>query len=103
MALRTVGLVDADDSDRRSLRVDGYVRPVRVVAGTAGGRRLVAPPGTDTRPTTDRVREAMFNALESLGAVDGARVLDLFAGSGRARHRGAVARRGLGDVRRQPA
>jgi 16S rRNA (guanine966-N2)-methyltransferase len=55
---------------------------VRVVAGEARGRRLVAPPGRDTRPTLDRVREAVFNALGSLDAVDGARVLDLFAGSG---------------------
>jgi 16S rRNA (guanine966-N2)-methyltransferase len=55
---------------------------VRVVAGTARGRRLVAPAGTATRPTSDRVREATFNALTSLGAVDGAEVLDLFAGSG---------------------
>ena len=55
---------------------------MRVVAGTARGRRLTAPPGTATRPTTDRVREAMFNALTSLGAVDGATTLDAFAGSG---------------------
>jgi 16S rRNA (guanine966-N2)-methyltransferase len=55
---------------------------VRVVAGVARGRRLVAPRGTDVRPTTDRTREAIFNALHSLGAVEGARVLDLFAGSG---------------------
>ena len=55
---------------------------MRVVAGTAKGRPLVAPPGTDTRPTSDRVREAVFNALGSLDAVVGARVLDLFAGSG---------------------
>jgi 16S rRNA (guanine966-N2)-methyltransferase len=55
---------------------------MRVVAGTAGGRRLVAPPGTETRPTTDRVKEATFNALDSLGAVRGAAVLDGFAGSG---------------------
>lgn len=55
---------------------------MRVVAGTVGGRRLVAPPGADTRPTTDRVREAMFNALGSLGAVVGAEVADLYAGSG---------------------
>jgi 16S rRNA (guanine966-N2)-methyltransferase len=55
---------------------------VRVVAGEARGRRLVAPEGRDTRPTLDRVREAVFNALGSLGAVDGARVLDLYAGSG---------------------
>ncbi|NLV55923.1 MAG: 16S rRNA (guanine(966)-N(2))-methyltransferase RsmD [Acidimicrobiales bacterium] len=55
---------------------------MRVVAGTAGGRRLLAPEGTRTRPTTDRVREAVFNALGSLDAVADARVLDLFAGSG---------------------
>jgi 16S rRNA (guanine966-N2)-methyltransferase len=52
------------------------------VAGEARGRRLVAPPGTDTRPTLDRVREAVFNALASQDAIDGVRVLDLFAGSG---------------------
>jgi 16S rRNA (guanine966-N2)-methyltransferase len=55
---------------------------MRVVAGEARGRRLVAPAGRDTRPTTDRVRESVFNALDSLGAVAGATVLDLFAGSG---------------------
>ena len=55
---------------------------MRVIAGTARGRRLVAPEGTGTRPTGDRVREATFNALVSLGAVEGAVVLDLFAGSG---------------------
>jgi 16S rRNA (guanine966-N2)-methyltransferase len=55
---------------------------MRVVAGTARGRTLVAPPGSRTRPTTDRVREAIFNALASRGGVEGARVLDLFAGSG---------------------
>ena len=55
---------------------------LRVVAGTARGRRLDAPPGEGTRPTSDRVREAIFNALTSLGVVDGARVLDAFAGSG---------------------
>lgn len=55
---------------------------MRVVAGSARGRRLVAPPGCDVRPTTDRTREAVFNALGSLGAVQGARALDLFAGTG---------------------
>jgi 16S rRNA (guanine966-N2)-methyltransferase len=55
---------------------------MRVVSGTAGGLRLVAPPGRETRPTSDRVREATFNALGSLGAIEGVRVLDLFAGSG---------------------
>jgi 16S rRNA (guanine966-N2)-methyltransferase len=52
---------------------------VRVVAGTHGGRVLRAPKGTGTRPTSDRVREALFSILAS---VDGAHVLDLFAGSG---------------------
>lgn len=55
---------------------------MRVVAGVARGRRIAAPPGRDTRPTTDRVREAVFNALWSLGAVEDAVVVDLFAGSG---------------------
>ncbi len=55
---------------------------MRVVAGEARGRTLVAPPGRATRPTADRVREATFNALHSLEAVEGATVLDLFAGSG---------------------
>jgi 16S rRNA (guanine966-N2)-methyltransferase len=56
---------------------------MRVVAGSARGRPLTAPEGARTRPTSDRVREAVFNALFSLDdAVDGARVLDLFAGSG---------------------
>jgi len=53
-----------------------------VIAGTAKGRRLVAPEGSTTRPTPDRVREATFNALGSLGAVVDATVVDLFAGSG---------------------
>ena len=55
---------------------------MRVVAGEARGRRLVAPEGSGTRPTLDRVREAMFNALGSLAVIDDAEVLDLFAGSG---------------------
>ena len=55
----------------------------RIVAGTWGGRRLETPKGEATRPTSDRVREAMFSSLESeLGRLDGCRVLDLFAGSG---------------------
>ena len=54
--------------------------PVRVIAGRYGGRRLQAPPGAATRPTADRVREALFSILGA--RVAGARVLDLFAGSG---------------------
>ncbi|MDQ3677693.1 MAG: 16S rRNA (guanine(966)-N(2))-methyltransferase RsmD [Actinomycetota bacterium] len=53
---------------------------MRIVAGRYGGRRLVAPPGSATRPTSDRVREALFSVLGA--AVQDARVLDLFAGSG---------------------
>jgi 16S rRNA (guanine966-N2)-methyltransferase len=52
---------------------------VRVVAGAFKGRRLQAPRGVATRPTSDRVREALFSIL---GNVSGARVLDLYAGSG---------------------
>lgn len=55
---------------------------MRVISGTARGRKLVSPEGPTTRPTPDRVREATFNALGSLGAVVDATVLDLFAGSG---------------------
>ena len=55
---------------------------MRVVAGEFGGRKLVSPEGTSTRPTTDRVREAIFNALGSAGLIDGALVADLFAGTG---------------------
>jgi 16S rRNA (guanine966-N2)-methyltransferase len=54
---------------------------LRIVAGRFGGRRLVAPPGDATRPTADRVREALFSILGP-ARLDGARVLDLFAGSG---------------------
>jgi 16S rRNA (guanine966-N2)-methyltransferase len=54
-------------------------RAVRVIGGLYGGRPLVAPRGSATRPTSDRVREAVFSIL---GDVQGARVLDLFAGSG---------------------
>jgi 16S rRNA (guanine966-N2)-methyltransferase len=55
---------------------------MRVVAGELGGRKLASPDGNSTRPTTDRVREAIFNSLGSLGVLDGAVVADLFAGSG---------------------
>jgi 16S rRNA (guanine966-N2)-methyltransferase len=65
---------------------------LRIVAGTHGGRRIAAPPGRSTRPTSDRVREALFSILG--GATAGAKVLDLFAGSGalgiEALSRGAV-------------
>jgi len=53
---------------------------LRVIAGELRGRHLRTPPGRDTRPTSDRVRESLFDLLGSVP--DGARVLDLFAGSG---------------------
>jgi 16S rRNA (guanine966-N2)-methyltransferase len=55
---------------------------MRVVAGDLRGRRIEAPISEATRPTTDKVRQAVFNALGSLDLVEGARVLDLFAGTG---------------------
>ncbi|GGB85903.1 methyltransferase [Knoellia flava TL1] len=54
----------------------------RIIAGTAGGRELRTPGGRGTRPTSDRVREALFSALEARDAVAGAHVMDLYAGSG---------------------
>jgi 16S rRNA (guanine966-N2)-methyltransferase len=54
----------------------------RIIAGTARGRRLEVPAGQATRPTSDRVREALFSRLQHEGLLDGARVLDLYAGSG---------------------
>ncbi|HET6269209.1 MAG TPA: 16S rRNA (guanine(966)-N(2))-methyltransferase RsmD [Arthrobacter sp.] len=54
----------------------------RVVAGAAGGTPLVSVPGSLTRPTTDRVKEALFSRLDAFDIVAGARVLDLYAGSG---------------------
>ncbi|MGH3797257.1 MAG: 16S rRNA (guanine(966)-N(2))-methyltransferase RsmD [Pseudonocardiaceae bacterium] len=53
----------------------------RIVAGVAGGRRLTVPP-RGTRPTSDRVREAVFSALRARRDLEGTRVLDLYAGSG---------------------
>ncbi|MCC3291567.1 MULTISPECIES: 16S rRNA (guanine(966)-N(2))-methyltransferase RsmD [unclassified Arthrobacter] len=54
----------------------------RIIAGAAGGSSLFSVPGDGTRPTTDRVKEALFSRLESYGILQEARVLDLFAGSG---------------------
>ena len=53
---------------------------MRIIAGVAKGRRLQAPRGPDVRPTTDRVKEALFSSLQPV--LSGARVLDLYAGSG---------------------
>jgi 16S rRNA (guanine(966)-N(2))-methyltransferase RsmD len=54
----------------------------RIVAGELGGRRLAVPPGSGTRPTSDRVREALFSALEATTGLAGCRFADLYAGSG---------------------
>lgn len=82
----TAATVDADDFRlwcQHTLSLPGSsLDPMRVVAGEFGGRKLVAPPGDTTRPTTDRVREAVFNSLDSMGLLEGAVVVDLFAGSG---------------------
>jgi 16S rRNA (guanine966-N2)-methyltransferase len=59
---------------------------VRIIAGRYKGRRLAAPPGADTRPTSDRARQALFDMLMHApwaeGAIEGAAVLDVFAGTG---------------------
>lgn len=54
----------------------------RIISGEVGGLRLRTPPGSTTRPTSERVREAVFSRLEHLDVLAGARVLDLYAGSG---------------------
>lgn len=55
----------------------------RIIAGTAGGRRISVPDGRTTRPTSDRAREALFASAQSdLGPLTGLRVMDLYAGSG---------------------
>jgi 16S rRNA (guanine966-N2)-methyltransferase len=54
----------------------------RIIAGAAGGSPLTAVPGSLTRPTTDRVKEALFSRLDAFNVIAGARVLDLYAGSG---------------------
>lgn len=55
----------------------------RIIGGSAGGRRITTPRGVHTRPTSDRVREALFSAVEAwCGSLHGLRFLDLYAGSG---------------------
>ena len=55
----------------------------RIIGGSAGGRRIQTPRGTSTRPTSDRVREALFSSIEAwCGSLHGLRFLDLYAGSG---------------------
>ena len=53
---------------------------MRVITGTARGRRLLEPEGMDTRPTTDRVKEGIFSSIQF--EIEGRRVLDLFGGTG---------------------
>ncbi len=65
-----------EQTDRQTARM------TRVIAGEARGRRLQVPDGTTTRPTSDRAREGLFSSLQSLLDLEGARVLDLYAGSG---------------------
>lgn len=76
---------DADVKCRVIAEGDAGVRDdvgvTRIVAGSAGGRRIEVPP-RGTRPTSERVREALFSALESATELPGARVLDLYGGSG---------------------
>lgn len=68
----------------------------RIVSGVAGGLSLVSVPGTGTRPTTDRTKEALFSWLESRGWLEGTAVLDLYAGS--AALGCEAASRGAGEV-----
>ncbi|RNL79872.1 16S rRNA (guanine(966)-N(2))-methyltransferase RsmD [Nocardioides marmorisolisilvae] len=80
----------------------------RIIGGSAKGRRLQTPTGDATRPTSDRVREALFSALEAeLGSLHGLRVLDLYAGSGavglEAASRGAAAVTAVESDRRTAA
>jgi 16S rRNA (guanine966-N2)-methyltransferase len=93
-------------NERSSARQRIMGTMVRIVAGIAGGRRLAVPPH-GTRPTSDRVREAVFSALQARRDLEGARVLDLYAGSGalglEALSRGAVHVRFVESDRRAAA
>jgi 16S rRNA (guanine966-N2)-methyltransferase len=76
---RTSGVMVVRKPASEGGRDNGHV--TRIVAGQAGGRRLAVPP-SGTRPTSERVREALFNAVDAAVDLRGARVLDLYAGSG---------------------
>src|SRR5258708_3198036 len=80
-AWRAARVID-EEVTRLRARATTRVRGMRVTGGRLRSRALVAPRGTGTRPTTDRVREALFGILASAGRLDGARVLDLYAGTG---------------------
>jgi 16S rRNA (guanine966-N2)-methyltransferase len=69
-------------SSQASLPTTGDEPMTRIISGLAGGRRIHTPPGSGTRPTSDRVREALFSRLEHLDVVNQGKVLDLYAGSG---------------------
>jgi len=75
-----VDLSRTEPGPYRAGKASGTLAPMRIIAGEHRGRKIAAPPGQDTRPMLDRVREAMFSTLGE--RVPGARVLDLYAGSG---------------------
>ena len=74
--------MSGDNHRRRPWQHPGVSTGFRVIAGEAGGLRLVAPKGDATRPMTGRAREALFSSLDAKDRLRGARVLDLFAGTG---------------------
>ena len=71
---------------------------MRVITGTARGRRLKEPTGLETRPTTDRVKEGIFSSIQF--EIEGRRVLDLFGGTGQMGDRGPLPGRGPLHLRR---
>src|SRR3712207_6048114 len=75
---KTASIASQPGASSSSEDIEGDDACMRIVAGRYGGRRIAAPPGRGTRPTSDRVREALFSIL---GPLDGERVLDLYAGS----------------------
>ncbi len=77
MLLERIGRTNLD-----ALCSKANTHAMRIVGGRLSGRRFGAPRGEETRPTSDRVREALGSALQSRHAFDGAHVLDLFAGTG---------------------
>src|SRR5690348_7456556 len=77
-----MGCAEREVTSPRAVRRRRWNALTRIIAGDYGGRRLAAPAGATTRPTSDRVREALFSALESMTDLSGARFADFFAGSG---------------------